>query len=50
MTLAREGAKVVVSDFGTNAEGQSSAAVVAEEIKKALRLKDAFETMLDQMQ
>jgi NAD(P)-dependent dehydrogenase (short-subunit alcohol dehydrogenase family) len=25
MTLAREGAKVVVSDFGTNAEGQSSA-------------------------
>ena len=35
LTLAREGAKVVVSDFGTNAEGQSSAAVVAEEIKKA---------------
>jgi 3-oxoacyl-[acyl-carrier protein] reductase len=35
MTLAREGAKVVVSDFGTNAEGKSSAATVAEEITKA---------------
>jgi NAD(P)-dependent dehydrogenase (short-subunit alcohol dehydrogenase family) len=35
LTLASEGAKVVVSDFGTNAEGQSSAAVVADEIRKA---------------
>jgi NAD(P)-dependent dehydrogenase (short-subunit alcohol dehydrogenase family) len=33
MMLAREGAKVVVSDFGTDEEGRPSAEAVAEEIK-----------------
>ena len=35
MMLAREGAKVVVSDFGTDSEGKSTAAGVADEIRKA---------------
>jgi 3-oxoacyl-[acyl-carrier protein] reductase len=35
LMLAREGAKVVVSDFGTDSDGKSTAAVVAEEIRKA---------------
>src|ERR1700687_3105933 len=35
LTLAREGAKAVVSDSGPTAEGQGSAAVVADEIRKA---------------
>jgi NAD(P)-dependent dehydrogenase (short-subunit alcohol dehydrogenase family) len=30
--LAREGARIIVSDFGTNAEGQSTACAVAAEI------------------
>lgn len=34
MTLAREGAKVVVSDFGTNSEHQSTAEIVAKEIRE----------------
>src|SRR4029450_12866305 len=34
-TLAREGAKAVVSAVGTNSEGKSSAAVVVEEIRVA---------------
>src|SRR5919107_3555046 len=33
MVLAREGANVVVSDFGTDEEGRPSAEAVAEEIK-----------------
>lgn len=35
MLLAREGAKVVVSDFGTDSEGRNTAAVVADEIRAA---------------
>lgn len=35
MVLAREGAKVVVSDFGNDSEGRSMAANVADEIRKA---------------
>ena len=35
LTLACEGARVVVSDFGTDSEGKSTAGVVAEEIRKA---------------
>ena len=34
MALAREGANVVVSDFGTDSEGRSSASGVAEEIRQ----------------
>ena len=32
LVLAREGARIIVSDFGTNAEGQSTACAVAAEI------------------
>ena len=35
LVLAREGAKVVVSDFGTDSAGRSMAATVAEEIRQA---------------
>ena len=35
LVLAREGAKVVVSDFGTDSAGRSMAASVAEEIRQA---------------
>jgi NAD(P)-dependent dehydrogenase (short-subunit alcohol dehydrogenase family) len=34
LTLAREGAKVVVSDFGTNSERKSTAEIVADEIRQ----------------
>jgi len=34
LTLAREGAKLVVSDFGSNSEGKSTAEIVAAEIRE----------------
>lgn len=35
LTLAREGARVIVSDFGKNAEGKNTAELVAQEIRDA---------------